>query len=82
LDNKELSVKVLYCSVFPEIPQGIYLLDDCLHSLVGLMKSSIYMKVIMEHQKDDIDRGKPKYAENKSCPSDNLSTTNTTWGTQ
>ena len=63
LDNKELKVKVLYCSVFPEIPQGIHLFEDCLHSLVGPMKSSIYIKLIMEQQQNDTDKGKPKYAE-------------------
>jgi hypothetical protein len=43
--------------VFPEIPQGIHLSEDSLHSLVGLMKSSIVMKVIMEHQQNNTDRG-------------------------
>jgi hypothetical protein len=36
----------------------ICLKTNSLHSLVGLMKNSIYMKVIIEHQQYDIDRGK------------------------
>jgi hypothetical protein len=49
-------VYLLYCLVFPEIPQGIHLFEDSLHSLVGLMKNSIFMKVIMEHQQHNTDR--------------------------
>jgi hypothetical protein len=33
----------------------------------------------MEHRWNEIDRGKPKYYGEKTCPSATLSTTNPTW---
>jgi hypothetical protein len=35
--------------------------------------------LVMEHRWNEIDRGKPKYSEKKTCLSATLSTTNTTW---
>ena len=46
-------------------------------SLFRLMKRSIYVKVIMTLTGEN-----PSMRKNKSCPSDNSSATNTTWGTR
>jgi hypothetical protein len=43
-----------------------------------VMKMKIRMSSLMEHQWNEIDRGKPT-TRRKTCPSANLSTTNPTW---